>query len=97
MTYDQVVVKLREYSDQLVTLPDNEFKRMAETVDTLLGERRDLALMIRRLLSAIDHGAVDRDRPPGSCMRNTTLYRQGFDLLTRLNLHGQPLHGSDHD
>ena len=40
MTYDQVVVKLREYSDQLVTLPDNEFKRMAETVDTLLGERR---------------------------------------------------------
>jgi len=31
MTYDQVIVKLREYAAQMVTKPDNEFKRMADT------------------------------------------------------------------
>jgi hypothetical protein len=98
MTYEQVIAKLREYSAQIVTKPDNEFSRMADSLETYLidqqdlakalAERHDLAVMIRRLLVAIDHGH-ERE-----AMK--LLYRQAFDLLTRQNLHGQPLHGSDH-
>jgi len=49
---------------------------------------KNLAMMLRRLMARFCQIGGERD---------SKLYLQAFDLLTRYNLHGQPLHGCDHD